>query len=285
MNKKSKWNDLKKRTIFSLLTVSFFLIIIWFSNKLVFLPVVFLVLAFFVSVALWEYSSLIKKKYKFNYFPYLAIGGISQVFAFILASFSPFFYPAPMILFFLFALFIFGLNFVQIEGSITRVSSCLFGVLYIAVPLGMALFILLSPFSQDGRIWLLYLIVITKISDIAAFFGGKLFGKHLLAKVISPKKTVEGAIIGLICAIATSFLFYYLSKMGLCGNFYLTLSQSLFLGGLIGILGQFGDLAESLLKRDAVIKDSNCIPGVGGILDMVDSLLFTIPVVFFFLFY
>ena len=118
------------------------------------------------------------------------------------------------------------------------------------------------------------------MTDVGAYFVGKFLGKHKLSK-LSPNKTLEGAVMGLVTAIAVSVLMYYLGRKFAFENFSFTLFRSIWLGALIGVLGQAGDLAESLLKRDAKVKDSNQIPGLGGILDMLDSLLFTAPFTYF----
>jgi phosphatidate cytidylyltransferase len=135
----------------------------------------------------------------------------------------------------------------------------------------------------DGRWWLVYLLVVTKITDIGAYFIGRLWGKRRLAPVLSPKKTIEGAFGGFICAILGSLAMVYIGQEFAGKSFPLHPSDALWLGIVIGIFGQIGDLAESLLKRDAAAKDSNTLPGLGGILDMLDSLIFTAPIVYFYL--
>jgi phosphatidate cytidylyltransferase len=108
--------------------------------------------------------------------------------------------------------------------------------------------------------------------DTAAIFGGKAFGKHLLAPDISPKKTVEGAVANLLACIAVAIpLAMWLNYSWITG---------LACGLCAGVLGQAGDLFESALKRRAGVKDSGTLlPGHGGILDRIDSLLFTAPAV------
>ena len=108
--------------------------------------------------------------------------------------------------------------------------------------------------------------------DIAAIFAGKAFGKHPLAPKISPKKTVEGSVANLLAAVATAWLL---------GRFLgLSDARSLGAGVAVGILGQAGDLFESWLKRRADVKDSGTLlPGHGGVLDRIDSVLFAAPAV------
>ncbi len=178
-------------------------------------------------------------------------------------------------------------HFKQTTNALPNIAVQFFGVCYVAVPLSLLLGVL-YPFAhngapQEGKWWLAYLIVVTKITDVGAYFVGRLWGKLKLSPLLSPKKTVEGAVAGLICAVLLSVAMHYFGSKYSNGTFHLSLTESIWLGFLIGIFGQIGDLAESLLKRDAVVKDSNTLPGLGGVLDMVDSLLLTTPVVYFFL--
>ncbi len=116
------------------------------------------------------------------------------------------------------------------------------------------------------------------ICDTAAFFGGKAFGRHLLFERVSPKKTWEGAVFGFVAAIAWMIVMKYFFLD------YLSLIHAIVIGIIIGIIGQFGDLVESLLKRDAQVKDSSTIiPGHGGVFDRFDSFLFVSPIIFLYL--
>ncbi|MBI5207216.1 MAG: CDP-archaeol synthase [Candidatus Firestonebacteria bacterium] len=123
----------------------------------------------------------------------------------------------------------------------------------------------------------LLVLLITWANDIGAYSIGKLFGRHKLAENISPAKTYEGSIAGLCSGIITAELLkYYLFK---------SISYSdMFIGALfISIAGQFGDLVESAIKRSFKVKDSgNLIPGHGGLLDRVDSLIFAFPIAFYY---
>jgi len=114
--------------------------------------------------------------------------------------------------------------------------------------------------------------------DSAAFFAGRAFGRHKLFPRVSPNKTREGAVAGFIAAILVFLVFRQLLLP------YLAVRDALVCGGIIGIFGQIGDLAESLLKRDAGVKDSSTlIPGHGGVLDRFDSILFVAPLLFVYL--
>ena len=114
-------------------------------------------------------------------------------------------------------------------------------------------------------------------TDTFAFLAGKKFGKHKLAPIISPGKTVEGSLVGLLAAITTIMLASFMLKL----NFEIW--QSIFLGILIGVFAQTGDLIESLLKRLSKVKDSgHLLPGHGGILDRIDSIVLNTVIVYYF---
>jgi len=114
--------------------------------------------------------------------------------------------------------------------------------------------------------------------DTAAYFGGLSMGKHKLFPRVSPNKSWEGAVWGFVGAVGTMLLFQkYLLP-------YLQFHQALMIGMIIGVFGQIGDLVESLLKRDAGVKDSSSlIPGHGGILDRFDSLIFVSPILYLYI--
>jgi phosphatidate cytidylyltransferase len=129
-----------------------------------------------------------------------------------------------------------------------------------------------SSEPATGLAWLVMIVAITWITDSAAYLGGRAFGSHKLAPTLSPGKTVEGAIVGVLAGVLTGVAFAML--LGLDIPIYVGAA----IGLLLSALGQAGDLAESLIKRDLGIKDmGNIIPGHGGILDRIDALLFTLP--------
>ena len=182
----------------------------------------------------------------------------------------------------------FLLHFRDTKEALITIAVEFFGVVYVAAPLALTLGVLYPAphlgMAQEGRWWLVYLIFVTKMTDVGAYFVGRLWGKTKLSPTLSPKKTVEGAIAGFISAVGASILIQVAGNQFFNGHFSLSFIESIWLGMMIGTFGQIGDLAESLLKRDAVVKDSNRLPGLGGVLDMVDSLLFTAtPIVYFFI--
>ena len=132
--------------------------------------------------------------------------------------------------------------------------------------------------AGEGLYLLLFVFIAVAITDIGAYYFGVNFGKHKLAEVISPKKTIEGAVGGGICAILISALGVYYTN--------LTLTQAIFGGLIVTMSAQLGDLSESLIKRDAGVKDSSDIlPGHGGMLDRFDGYIFAIPVAYYYFTY
>ena len=129
--------------------------------------------------------------------------------------------------------------------------------------------------SWAGAWLVFYPLVVTWVCDTAAMFGGRTFGGPKLAPSVSPGKTRSGSIAGVVGGLAVAPLFAAFSpRMGL----ELPLGQLLVIAGVLGVVGQIGDLAESLFKREAGVKDSSAlIPGHGGVLDRFDSLYFVIP--------
>ncbi len=132
---------------------------------------------------------------------------------------------------------------------------------------------------DDGRNWVFFALFITFASDTAAFFAGRALGKHRLAPRISPGKTWEGAIAGVFGAIIISLLFILPTPLTLPLSYW----QAILLGLLVSIFGQLGDLVESLLKRNMGVKDSGkLLPGHGGFLDRMDSVVFAGIVVYYY---
>ena len=134
-----------------------------------------------------------------------------------------------------------------------------------------------------GVIALICLLTTVKMSDAAAYFTGRSLGKNKLAPNLSPGKTIEGALGSILGGWLGTAIVIFLVAPLLCD---LTIQKEwwwfLIYGGVVSLFGIFGDLAESLLKRDAKIKDSSSwIPGMGGFLDVIDSLVFTAPISYF----
>jgi phosphatidate cytidylyltransferase len=130
--------------------------------------------------------------------------------------------------------------------------------------------------SDLGRNWLLVALLVTFATDSGAFLVGKNLGRRPLAPRISPSKTWEGAIGGFLLAVATALVLGQFLELGL------SRWQTGLIGATVGMVSQLGDLFESKLKRISQVKDAgSIIPGHGGMLDRLDSLLFSIPAVYY----
>lgn len=160
------------------------------------------------------------------------------------------------------------------------IAGTLMGVIYIALLLSFFAKLLLTWGDDTGRMLILYLILVVKASDMGAYFVGCSFGRHKLIPRISPAKTWEGFFGGLLSAVVVSLLFCAFGRNSL-GVLALSAGDALVLGVLLGTIGTVSDLTESLFKRGAGVKDSGrMIQGMGGILDVIDSLLFSAPALY-----
>lgn len=140
--------------------------------------------------------------------------------------------------------------------------------------------LLFSWGGGDGRLLVLYMIVVVKFSDIGAFFVGSALGRHKLFPRISPAKTWEGMFGGLVVATVASLVFWA-SFRGDFGVLVLPIGHAVALGLILALSGMLGDLVESMFKRAAGVKDSGAsIRGMGGVLDVYDSLLLAAPVLY-----
>lgn len=149
------------------------------------------------------------------------------------------------------------------------------GVAYLALPFS---YLMLVKTVERGEWWIMYLMLVIWAADTFAYFTGRAVGRTKLAPRISPGKTIEGGIGGLIGAAISSLLFNHLFGLGM------DYGPAIVIAIIIGVVAIFGDLAESVLKRAAGVKDSGAvIPGHGGILDRVDSLVFATPVLYYFI--
>jgi phosphatidate cytidylyltransferase len=162
-----------------------------------------------------------------------------------------------------------------IEGAIEDVSTTFLGVFYVALLFSFQIAIRMG---EHGKQWLVFLYLIIWASDIGAYAVGIPFGKHRLYEKISPKKSIEG----LGGALAASAGMALLCRIWLVPE--LGMLEAICIALALAAIGTVGDLVESMFKRDAGIKDSgSIIPGHGGILDRMDSMLFAAPVLFYYL--
>lgn len=165
------------------------------------------------------------------------------------------------------------------ENSWRHASGSLIGIIYVAIPLGILNAFYFIKSAGGAFPWmLLALFILVWVNDSFAYILGSTLGKHKLSEKFSPRKSWEGVIGGIIFTLIFAWIFSRLTAE-------LTLVQWLIFGLIISVAADFGDLAESMLKRNAGVKDSGKLfPGHGGVLDRFDAVLFVTPFVFFFLF-
>jgi phosphatidate cytidylyltransferase len=182
-------------------------------------------------------------------------------------------------------LFVLGLCLLQLRSTdstvgITSTAATLFGLMYVAWLLNFIQKINFFP-NVNGPFYVLYFILVTKFSDSGAYAVGSLIGKHKMIPRISPGKTWEGFGGALAVSTGASVLFWWLARGRLAG---MTLVHAIVLGIILSSAAVVGDLIESVFKREAGVKDSGrFLPGIGGILDLLDSLLFNAPLMYLYL--
>lgn len=182
-------------------------------------------------------------------------------------------------------LFVLGLCLRQFVSKsnphgIQAISTTLFGLMYVPWLLNFIQKINFFPHA-DGRFYLIYFLVVTKFSDMGAYITGSLIGKHKMIPRISPGKTWEGFAGAIVFSVAASLTFNAFASGHLRGMNGL---HAFVLGVLLSCAAVVGDLVESLFKREAGAKDSGrFLPGIGGVLDLLDSLLFNAPIMYLYL--
>jgi phosphatidate cytidylyltransferase len=167
-------------------------------------------------------------------------------------------------------------------AGILAISVTLFGLMYVAWLLNFIQKInFFHGLENNGKFYVLYFILVTKFSDSGAYAVGSLIGKHKMIPRISPGKTWEGFGGAIAVSTGASVLFAYFFRDKLIG---MTWVHAVILGVILSVCAVVGDLIESLFKREAGVKDSGSFfPGIGGILDLLDSLLFNAPIMYLYL--
>lgn len=226
----------------------------------------------FAALALFEFFTLLKREK----IPVMRLFGVSMgaIIPLVVTMELGYTHSGEVLFLVLGCLFLFVLKFFHDSNqSLIGISLTLFGILYISWFLS---FLIKIRFLEGGALWVLYLLAVTKAGDIGAYIVGSLFGHHTLIPHISPKKSVEGSLGGLCASLGASVALKDILPL------HFIFSHILILGFLIGVVGQIGDLSESLMKRFCRSKDSgHLLPGFGGVLDAVDSILFTAPIFYF----
>jgi len=168
------------------------------------------------------------------------------------------------------------------KGFVVSASRIHWGLMTFVFGLSHAAYLLALPplpgFVAGPRGLLLFLVLLTELNDVFQFVSGKTFGRHRITPVISPKKTWEGFLGGVLLTTPLAALLRFLTPF--------TLGEALLAGALIACVGFIGDVVVSAVKRDVGVKDSSsAIPGHGGVLDRIDSLCYTAPIFFHYIYY
>ncbi|MFH1563437.1 MAG: CDP-archaeol synthase [Nitrospirota bacterium] len=241
----------------------------------------FLLISSIMLLGLLEFYSLVAKKQKQGGTPlksFKVIGVITSLVLALIAYFTPTQFHklsllliSPLLIGYLLTLFT-KKYFLEVGGTLA-------GVLYVGYLFSHTLLLRHLP---NGSFYLLLLFLITWITDAVALGIGLKFGRHKLVPHISPKKSVEGALAGLIGGVLTSVLANLITGI-FAEQTALPINHALILGLILGFSGQVGDLLESKIKRIAEVKDSNnWIPGHGGVLDVFDSVIFNAPIIYWY---
>jgi phosphatidate cytidylyltransferase len=229
-----------------------------------------------IGIALFEFLNMAERRgvFVYKYFT-IILGMLIPLIIYFQRGIEGYFTLEPFFIV-ITCLFLFVLQFTRRDSSeaLVSIAVTVFGLLYIA---WFFSFFVNIKFMPHGSLLVAFLVFVTKMGDVGAYFIGGSMGKHSLIPRISPYKTVEGTIGGLVFSVAAALA----SKFYLPGFHYVHLFT---LGLLLGILAQVGDLAESLLKRACEVKDSGKnLSGFGGMLDLIDSLIFTAPIFYFYI--
>ncbi len=277
---------LKKRVLTSIIALPVLVASVWFDDLVDSLPLFTIAIGIAAILSFLEFSRLLRHSRTRLFILYgilvslvllaLRDAGIQTAVAGLLAIDRVPFILAAFLLLPLFASVLLIRR--RAKNSFNRMSGIwtVIGIVYIGWMLGH--FIAMRGF-EDGRNWVLFTLFITFAYDTAAFFTGRRFGRHKMAPRISPGKTWEGAAGGLAGALLISLFFTLSTSLGLPIPWY----HALIMAGLISVFGQAGDLLESAFKRYTGNKDSGkALPGHGGFLDRIDSLVFAGLVVYWY---
>ena len=256
-----------KRVSSALLGFPLVIIVVLLGNNYV----IDIVLSIVAIISLHEYYHAFSKYKPIKWIGYLT--AILICFIHLISSEQLFMFIGLSIPAFIVILFI-QLIIKDLKISIIDIAITLFGIFYIVL---FIMFIPLLAGVENGKILIWYAIFAAWGTDVFAYIIGKTFklGKHKFSK-ISPNKSIEGCVAGLVGAVIISLIFTICMDKFL--NFEISYIKVLLVSSLLSIIGQFGDFAASSIKRFAEIKDfSNLIPGHGGLLDRIDSLIFIAP--------
>ncbi|UCD14831.1 MAG: phosphatidate cytidylyltransferase [Candidatus Omnitrophota bacterium] len=241
---------------------------------IIYAPVCGMATTIFILVALYEFFYMVEKKGVRLFKPFgLLVGGLIPITIY-------FHFPIKegwqflFVIIGLFLFFLIELTKKETHQPILSISATVFGIIYIAWCFSFLIRVRQLP---EGAILTAFLIFVTKSSDIGAYLWGRSFGRTPLIERVSPKKSLEGAIGGFFTSLGVGLVFSpFISSLNFWETFFLII--------ILAIIAQLGDLFESLIKRDCQVKDSGKIlPGMGGVLDVIDSVIFTAPTFYLYL--
>jgi phosphatidate cytidylyltransferase len=262
-----KYNNFLKRTITIVIGIPFIIFIIFYGG----LPFFVIATLLLVYLGLRELYNLTHKK---GTEPSLIWGFLLSLYFIFLPLFDKYnldYNKINIIVFIILSYFISQFFKKNYSMMLSNISLTIFGSIYVGY---LFSFIIRIKNLPNGNYFLIFLLFITWINDVAAYIIGIKFGKNKIFPKISPMKTIEGSLGGIIFGVISVFIFKNWIN--------LTFDKIILLGLIITIIAQLGDLFESMLKRCIGVKDSgNIIPGHGGILDSFDSLLFAAPVFYY----
>ncbi|MBN1919053.1 MAG: phosphatidate cytidylyltransferase [Verrucomicrobia bacterium] len=276
-----------QRTISTVVLAVVFIVAPAFAYNVPGSIVLLVVMNLTLGLGLFEFYDIVEKKGSTSLMLYGIIAGlVYNTFSFLTAANGPIGLLPPAAFtssFYLLIVVFFIMQLARRDGSsaIYNFSGTIGGIIYVAWFFGFVAQI--TYFDKTSTRWWLYFamtILVTKGTDVGAYLVGSLVGRTPLAPRVSPKKTVEGAAAGLIVGILAGIA---------CAAWLpfpreLALWRGALVGAVLSVVGQFGDVAESVLKRDAGVKDSGArLPGLGGVLDVIDSMLFATPLMHFFM--
>ncbi len=260
-----------KRTITSIVLILITVVTIFFLPVFAFA----IVSAIFIGLGIYEFLGMAAQKISLKLF---------KNFGICVGTFIPFLsyfctlqgietWEVAFFVVLLFLFFIIQFTRKENQDAALGIALAFFGIFYVG---GLFNFLLKIRLLENGTRLVAYLLLVTKAGDMGAYIIGSNLGRHKLIPRISPNKSIEGAIGGFVFSLIVAIL----------SQFYLNmpLAHIIISGILLGIFAQLGDLAESVIKRDYLVKDSGpFVPGLGGILDLIDSILFTAPIFYYYL--
>jgi len=263
-----KYNNLLKRIITTIIGIPLIVLIIFWGKFPFFILI--MILAF---LGLNEFYNIARKQ---GYKPSYILGSILTAYFIGITYYDNYnlnYFKYMIVTFFIIICFILQLFKKDFSKVLPEISILIFGSIYLGYLLSFLLKVIFLP---NGNYYLLCLFFITWANDVGAYIIGTNFGEIRIYPKISPNKTLEGSVGGILFSIIITFT--------LKNWLNLSFNKLFFLGLILSMVGQLGDLFESILKRGSGMKDSGkLIPGQGGILDCFDSLLFTAPIFYYYI--